>query len=50
MLENLEKELRKWRESRTSKPQREAPADRQTLKVNGQEVLVVRKKKKPRSE
>jgi len=49
MLENLEKELRKWRESRTSKPQRETPTDRQTLKVNGQEVLVVRKKKKPRT-
>jgi hypothetical protein len=49
MLENLEKELRKWRENRTSKPQREAPSDRSTVKVNGQEVLVVRKKKKPRT-
>ena len=49
MLENLEKELRKWRESRATKPQREAPADRQTLKVNGQEVLVVKKKRKSRS-
>lgn len=50
MLENLEKELRKWRENRTtSKPQREAPSDRSTVKVNGQEVLVVRKKKKSRT-
>src|SRR5437899_5969354 len=44
MLENLEKELRKWRQSRASKPQREAPTDRSTVKVNGQEVLVVRKR------
>ena len=49
MLENLEKELRKWRQSRVSKPQREAPTDRRTVKVNGQEVVVVRKKQKPRS-
>jgi len=51
MLENLEKELRKWRQSRaTSKPPREAPSDRdrRTVKVNGQEVLVVRKSKKPK--
>ena len=47
MLDNLEKELRKWRQSRASKPQREAPSDRRTVKVNGQEVLVVRKKAKP---
>ena len=51
MLENLEKELRKWRQSRAaSKPPREAPSDRRTVKVNGQEVLVVRKNKKPKSE
>jgi len=49
MLENLEKELRKWRERRAAKPQREAPSDRRTVKVNGQEVLVVRKKQKPKS-
>jgi hypothetical protein len=47
MLENLEKELRKWRQNRAAKPQREAPSDRRTVKVNGQEVLVVRKKQKP---
>jgi len=45
MLENLEKELRKWRQSRATKPQREAPSERRTVKVNGQEVLVVRAKK-----
>jgi len=50
MLENLEKELRKWRQSRASKHQREAPSDRRTVKVNGQEVLVVRKKAKPKTE
>jgi hypothetical protein len=50
MLEDLEKELRKWRQTRASKPVREAaPSDRQTVKVNGQEVLVVRRKRKPRS-
>ena len=50
MLENLEKELKKWRQSRAaSKPPREvAPGDRRTVKVNGQEVLVVRKSKKPK--
>jgi len=49
MLENLEKELRKWRQSRAAtKPAREAPSDRRTVKVNGQEVLVVRKNKKPK--
>jgi hypothetical protein len=50
MLENLEKELRKWRQNRASKPAREAPSDRRTVKVNGQEVLVVRKKQKPRTD
>jgi hypothetical protein len=51
MLENLEKELRKWRENRAaSKAPRDTPTDRRTVKVNGQEVLVVRKKQKPRPE
>jgi hypothetical protein len=49
MLENLEEQLRKWRQDRASKPQRDAPTDRRTVKVNGQEVLVVRKKQRPRS-
>jgi len=50
MLENLEKELRKWRANRASKPTRETPSERRTVKVNGQEVLVVRRKQKSRSE
>ena len=50
MLDNLEKELKKWRQSRASKPQREAPSDRRTVKVNGQDVVVVRKKAKPKTE
>lgn len=50
MLDNLEKELRKWREKRASEaPPHEAPSGRRTVKVNGQEVVVVRKKPpKPR--
>ena len=51
MLDNLEKELRKWRQNRAaSKAPREAPSDRRTVKVNGQEVLVVRKSRKPKPE
>ena len=50
MLDNLEKELKKWRQSRASKPQHEAPSDRRTVKVNGQDVVVVRKKAKPKTE
>jgi hypothetical protein len=50
MLENLEKELKKWRQSRASKPQHDTPSDRRTVKVNGQEVLVVRKKQKPKAD
>jgi hypothetical protein len=46
MLENLEKELKKWRQTRGRNPAREAPADRRTVKVNGQEVLVVKKARK----
>ena len=54
MLENLEEELRKWRQDRaTTKPQPPTTSptdDRRTVKVNGQEVaVVVRKKLKPRS-
>src|SRR5439155_617397 len=44
-------EVGKWRQSgAASKPSREAPSDRRTVKVNGQEVLVVRKSKKPKPE
>ena len=50
MIENLEKELREWRENRAAKAQRETPADRRTVKVNGQDVVVVRKKLKRASQ
>jgi hypothetical protein len=47
MLENLEKELKRWRQTRAQKPaRRDSPTDRRTVKVNGQEVLVVKKAKK----
>jgi hypothetical protein len=46
MLENLEKELQRWRQTRARKPALETPADRRTVKVNGQEVLVVKKARK----
>ena len=44
MLENLEKELQKWRAMRAAKPQLAGPSDRRSVKVNGQDVTVVRKK------
>ena len=44
---NLEKELRKWREARAKKQGgRQAPTDRRTLRVNGQEVVVITKPKR----
>ncbi len=44
---NLEKELRKWREARARKQTgRQTPADRRTLRVNGQEVVVITKPKR----
>jgi hypothetical protein len=46
MFENLEKELKRWRQTRARRPAPEAPADRRTVKVNGQEVLVVKKARK----
>ena len=48
MLKDLEKELRKWREDRAATPPRDTASDRRTVKVNGQEVVVVKKKLKPR--
>ncbi|MGH7896325.1 MAG: hypothetical protein ACREQQ_00110 [Candidatus Binatia bacterium] len=52
MLKDLEKELKKWREKRAQKPL--APrnpvvassTDRRTVRVNGQEVVVVKKGRK----
>jgi len=49
MFENLEKELKRWRQTRGRKPQREVPADRRTVNVNGQEVIVVKKARKATS-
>jgi hypothetical protein len=53
MLKDLEKELKRWREKRATKPgpsPRDVslpPAtDRRTVRVNGQEVVVVKKGRK----
>ena len=55
---DLEKELLKWREARAKKqPRREQPpadlrqvsGDRRTVRVNGQEVVVVKKAKRSSS-
>ena len=41
---NLEKELHKWREARAKKQGgRQTPNDRRTVRVNGQEVVVITK-------
>lgn len=43
----LEKELQKWREARARKlSTRQAMNDRRTVRVNGQEVVVVTKPKR----
>ncbi len=43
----LEKELRKWRESKARKQgARQTPNDRRTVRVNGQEVVVITKPKR----
>jgi hypothetical protein len=45
--QNMEKELRKWREARARKQSsRQVPSDRRTLRVNGQEVVVITKSKR----
>jgi hypothetical protein len=53
MLKDLEKELKRWREKRAQKPaarSREtalpSAADRRTVRVNGQEVVVVKRGRK----
>jgi len=55
MLKDLEKELKRWREKRaTQKPAVARPRDatlptataRRTVRVNGQEVVVVKKGRK----
>jgi hypothetical protein len=47
-VDQIQDMLRKWRESRSSHPHRGSPSDRRRLDVKGQEVMVVRKKAKPR--
>jgi hypothetical protein len=43
----LEKELQRWREARARKhSMHHAPKDRRTVRVNGQEVVVVTKPKR----
>jgi len=39
----LEKQLKKWREARARKTPHQTAADRRTVRVNGQEVLVITK-------
>ena len=39
----LEKQLKKWREARARKTPQQAAADRRTVRVNGQDVLVITK-------
>jgi hypothetical protein len=47
---DLESQLRKWREDRARKQsERPTPNDRRTLRVNGQEVVVVTKPKRSAS-
>ena len=44
---DLQDELRRWREDRARKhTDRPAPNDRRTVRVNGQEVVVVTKPKR----
>jgi hypothetical protein len=46
----LEKELRRWREERARKQGgRQTSSDRRTLRVNGQEVVVISRPKRPAS-
>ncbi len=45
--QDMATELRKWREARAKKQSgRQTPNDRRTLRVNGQEVVVVTKPKR----
>lgn len=54
MLKDLEKELKRWREKRAQKPVATSrdtlpppsATDRRTVRVNGQEVVVVKKGRK----
>jgi hypothetical protein len=45
--DDLESQLRKWREDRARKQSaRQMPNDRRTVRVNGQEVVVITKPKR----
>ena len=48
IVDEAEDILRKWREDRATHPHRDSPSDRRRVEVKGQEVVVVRKKPKPR--
>jgi hypothetical protein len=48
IVDQAEDILRKWREDRAAHPHRDSASDRRRVEVKGQEVLVVRKKPKPR--
>ncbi len=39
----LEKQLKQWREARARKTPHQTAADRRTVRVNGQDVLVITK-------
>jgi hypothetical protein len=39
----LEKQIKKWRESRARKSTQQTTADRRLVRVNGQDVLVITK-------
>ena len=46
-MDDLEKELRNWREARARRINaRPLPADRRTVRVNGREVVVVTRVKR----
>jgi hypothetical protein len=47
-VDQVEDMLRKWRADRAAHPHRESASDRRRLEIKGQEVMVVRKKPKPR--
>jgi hypothetical protein len=40
---DLEKQLKQWREARARKTPQQIAADRRTVRVNGQDVLVITK-------
>jgi hypothetical protein len=47
-VDQVQDMLRKWRRDRAAHPHRETASDRRRVEVNGHEVMVVRKKPRPR--